>query len=264
MRILLFGVGVALATGLRLPVAIVNRKFAEHFFGTQGPIGRHIGSGRPGHKLSIEIVGEVEDALYESPRQGMQRPVYFAEYQAPVALPATFYVRTARESRAMLPLLRGIVAKLDPALPVFEMKTLEAQLDETLSTERLIAMLSVVFGALATVLAALGLYGVMAFAVARRTKEIGLRMALGAAKGSVLWLVLHEVLFLLGTGLLVGIPCAYMFCRCVSSQLFGVMPTDISNYIAAIVILGVVAALSGFVPARRASVIDPLTALRHE
>jgi predicted permease len=245
-------------------VAIVNRKFAEHFFGTQSPIGRHIGSGGPGHKLSIEIVGEVEDALYQSPRQGMQRQVYFAEYQAPVALPATFYVRTARESRAMLPLLRGIVAKLDPTLPVFEMKTLEAQLDETLSTERLIAMLSVVFGVLATVLAALGLYGVMAFAVERRTKEIGLRMALGAAKGSVLWLVLHEVLLLLGTGLLVGIPCAYTFSRYVSSQLFGVTPTDISIYIAAIVILGVVAALSGFVPARRASVIDPLTALRHE
>ena len=144
------------------------------------------------------------------------------------------------------------------------MKTLQTQLDETLSTERLIATLSAVFGALATVLAALGLYGVMAFAVARRTKEIGLRMALGAAKGSVLWLVLREVLLLLGAGLFVGIPCAYLFSRYVSSQLFGVKPTDPSTCIAAVVILAAVAALSGFVPARRASAIDPLTALRHE
>jgi ABC-type antimicrobial peptide transport system permease subunit len=173
-------------------------------------------------------------------------------------------VRTTRESKAIFPLLRGIVAKLDPTLSVFEMKTLQTQLNETLSTERLIATLSLVFGTLATVLAALGLYGVMAFAVARRTKEIGLRMALGAAKGSVLWLVLREVLLLLGAGLLVGIPCAYLFSRYVSSQLFGVKPTDPSTCIAAIGILAAVAALSGFVPARRASTIDPLTALRHE
>jgi predicted permease len=245
-------------------VVIVNRKFAEHFFGKQSPIGRHIGHSGPGAKLQTEIVGEVENALYDGPREGVRPQVYFALYQAPVPLSAVFYVRTTTDSRAIFPLLRGIVAKLNPTLPVFEMKTLETQLDEVLSTERLIASLSVVFGGLATVLAALGLYSVMAFAVARRTKEIGLRMALGAPKGAVLWLVLREVLLLLGAGLLAGVPCAYVFSRYVSSQLFGVTPTDLSTGVLAMVILVVVAAMSGFVPARRASSIDPLTALRHE
>jgi ABC-type antimicrobial peptide transport system permease subunit len=117
---------------------------------------------------------------------------------------------------------------------------------------------------LATVLAALGLYGVMAFAVAKRTKEIGLRVALGAPRRSVLWLVLREVLLLLGAGLLAGVPCAYAFSRYVSSQLFGVAPTDLSVCAVAVLVLGVVAAVSGFVPARRATAIDPLTALRYE
>jgi ABC-type antimicrobial peptide transport system permease subunit len=144
------------------------------------------------------------------------------------------------------------------------MKTLERQLDETLSTERLIASLSMAFAALATILAALGLYGVMAFVVARRTKEIGLRIALGAQHVSVLWLVLREVMMLLGAGLVVGIPCAYALSRYVSSQLFGVSPTDVWTCAAAIAVLCAAAALSGFVPARRASTIDPLTALRYE
>jgi ABC-type antimicrobial peptide transport system permease subunit len=160
--------------------------------------------------------------------------------------------------------LRGIVQKHDPSVPVYDMKTLERQLDETLSTERLIASLSVAFGALATVLAALGLYGVMAFTVARRTKEIGLRMALGARQWSVLWLVLREAILLLGVGLGVGVPCAYVLSRYVSSQLFGVTPTDAWTCAAAMAILGLAAVVSGFVPARRASIIDPITALRYE
>jgi ABC-type antimicrobial peptide transport system permease subunit len=160
--------------------------------------------------------------------------------------------------------LRGIVQKLDPSLPVYEMKTLSRRLDETLSTERMIASLSVAFGVLATALAALGLYGVMAFVVTRRTKEIGLRMALGARQWSVLWLVLREVMVLLGVGLGTGIPCAYLLSRYVSSQLFGVTPTDLWTCAAAITILGVAAVVSGFVPARRASTINPITALRYE
>jgi predicted permease len=249
---------------LKPSVVIVNRKFAERFFGKQSPIGRHIGNSKPGAKLTAEIVGEVENALYDGPRQAVRPQVYYAQYEAPVPLAAVFYVRTTTDAGALFPVVRGVVAKLDPTLPVFEMKTVETQMDEVLSTERLIASLSVVFGALATVLAALGLYGVMAFAVAKRTKEIGLRVALGAPRRSVLWLVLREVLLLLGAGLLVGVPCAYAFSRYVSSQLFGVAPTDLSVCAAAVLVLGVVAAVSGFVPARRATAIDPLTALRYE
>ena len=156
------------------------------------------------------------------------------------------------------------MAKLDSSVPVYELKTLEEQLDETLSTERLIAFLSTVFGLLATVLAALGLYGVMAFLVTRRAGEIGLRMALGAPRSGVLWLVLREMLILLGGGLLVGVPSAYILSQYVSSQLFGVTPTDVWTGVAAIALLGLIALVSGLVPARRASAIDPMTALRYE
>jgi len=248
-----------------ITVAVVNRRFAEFFFGHDNAIGRRIGfGGRPKPRLSIRIVGVVENSLYGGPRQGVRRQVFLPHLQAPMPLPATFYVRTAAEPAAMFTTLRRIVARLDGSMPIYDMNTLERQLDETLSTERLITSLSVVFGALATVMAALGLYGVMAFAVARRTREIGLRMALGARQRSVLWLVLRETLILLGVGLAAGVPCAYLLGRYVSSQLFGVTSADVGTFAAAIAILGVVMAVSGFVPARRASAIDPIRALRYE
>ena len=246
-------------------VAIVNRSFAEHFFGKQSPIGRHIGQGDSSQaKPHVQIVGEVENSLYDGPRQGAPREVFWAHFEAPVPLRAYFYVRTVAEPAAVIPTLRRIVGKLDPSMPVDDMKTLATQLDETLATERLIAALSVVFGGLATVLAALGLYGVMAFLVTRRTREIGLRMALGAPRSEVLWLVLREVLMLVGAGLAVGIPCALLLGRFVSAQLFGVTPGDVWTCGAAIVILALVAAFSALVPARRASTIDPMMALRYE
>ncbi len=164
----------------------------------------------------------------------------------------------------MFAALRRKMAEIDPALPTFDMKTLESQLDETLSTERLVAMLSAAFGILATLLAALGLYGVLAFLVARRTREIGLRMALGAARGSVVWMVMREALWLLGIGLAVSVPSAYLLGRYVGSQLFGVKPTDLATAAVAIVVLGVVVAVAGALPARRASSIDPIQALRYE
>jgi ABC-type antimicrobial peptide transport system permease subunit len=144
------------------------------------------------------------------------------------------------------------------------MRTLDTRLDEVLNTERLIASLSVVFGIVATALAALGLYGVVAFSVASRTKEIGVRMALGAPKTSVLWLILRETMILVTVGLIIGIPVAYLLSRYVTSQLYGVTPTDAGTGLAALAILAGVAALSGLVPAHRASTIDPLRALRHE
>ena len=246
--------------------AIVNRKFAEHFFGQRSPIGRKLafGGGSDHKKPNIPIVGMVENSLYDGPRTGILRQVFFAYTQVPVPTSVSFYVWTDKGPDAMFGTLRRIVTRHDPSLPVFDMKTLERQLDETLSTERLIASLSMAFAALATILAALGLYGVMAFVVARRTKEIGLRIALGAQHVSVLWLVLREVMMLLGAGLVVGIPCAYALSRYVSSQLFGVSPTDVWTCAAAIAVLCAAAALSGFVPSRRASTIDPLTALRYE
>jgi predicted permease len=251
--------------GPKLNVAIVNREFATHFFGDRSPIGRHIGFGSgPDTKLRMEIVGVVENTLYEGPREGVHRQVFVSNPQSDFPAGVAFYVRTSLGSASMFGALRQQVRNLDAALPVYEMKTLEKQLDETLNTERLIALLSAAFGALATLLAALGLYGVMAFVVERRTKELGLRMALGAPQSAVLWLVLREVLLLFGIGLALGVPCAYALSRYVSSQLFGVRPTDLWTGASALVILGIVALAAGLLPARRASNIDPIQALRYE
>jgi predicted permease len=251
--------------GQKITEAIVNRAFATHFFGDKSAIGRHVGFGQgPRSKLDMEIVGVVEDSLYEGPREGVHRQAFVPFAQADYPGAVTFYVRTSMESPAMFHALRSKIAELDPAMPLYEMKTLEQQLDETLSTERLIAILSATFGVLATLLAAIGLYGVMAFVVARRTKEIGLRMALGARRSAVVWMVLKESLLLAGIGLAVGVPGAFLLSRYVSSQLYSVEPTDIRTALAALAILAVVAAAAGFLPARRASTIDPIVALRYE
>ncbi len=251
--------------GDKVTVAVVNRKFAHHFFGDKSPLGRHIGFGTgPATKLEIEIVGVVEDALYEGPRQGVRRQVFVPHFQGKSPGGAAFYVRTSLPSNTMFNAVRQQVQRLDSSIPIYEMKTLENQLDETLSTERLIATLSGAFGVLATLLAAIGLYGVMAFVVARRTREIGLRMALGAQRGAVLWLVMREVLLLLGLGLALGVPSSFLLSRYVSSQLFGVPANDMLTAAAAVIVLALVATGAGFIPALRASTIDPIRALRYE
>jgi predicted permease len=252
-------------TGKKITVAIVNRKFATHFFGDKSPLGRHVGfGGGPKSKLNMEIVGVTEDSLYEGPREGVHRQVFVPFSQSDYPAGVAFYVKTSMDSKSMFTALRRKVRELDGGMPVYGMKTLGRQLDETLSTERLIAVLSAAFGLLATVLAALGLYGVMAFMVARRTKEIGLRMALGAPQAQVIWMVMRETLVLVAAGLAIGIPAALAVSRYVSTQLFGVKATDIASAAAALAILAVVAAVAGFLPARRASMIDPIQALRYE
>ena len=245
-------------------VCIVNRNFAEHFFGKRSAVG-HFAHNLFREMPTFEIVGVVENSTYGTPREAAdQREIYFAEYEAPVILQGSFYVRSSSDSRPLYGALRSIIANLDPSLPVMNMKSLDTQLDEVLNTERLIASLSVVFGVVATLLAALGLYGVVAFSVASRTKEIGVRMALGAPKASVLWLILRETMILVTIGIAIGIPVAYALSHYVASQLYGVTPTDLATGLVALAILASVAALSGFFPARRASSIDPLKALRHE
>lgn len=243
-------------------VAIVNERFARHFFGNQSAIGRHIGRGvGPGTKTDIEIVGVVADSLYEGPREGVRRQVFVPNWGNNGA---AFYVRTALSPASAYEAVKTEVKKLDIAMPVYELKTLGGQLDETLLTERLIALLSAGFGLLATLLAAIGLYGVMAFVVARRTKELGLRMALGAQPGSVVWLVMREVLILLAIGLAIGVPAAIGLGRLVTAQLYGIKPADPWIGMTTILALAVVASVAGLIPARRASRIDPILALRYE
>jgi len=153
---------------------------------------------------------------------------------------------------------------MDSNIPIYAMRTTEEQISNSLSTERLIASLSAVFGFLATLLATIGLYGVMAYTVARRTREIGIRMALGAAQSKVVWMVMKEVLVLVAMGVGVGLPAALALTRLVRSQLFGIAPNDPSTLVMAAAGLAVVASAAGYIPALRASRVDPILALRYE
>ena len=243
-------------------VAIVNRRFAQHFFNEKSPIGRHLGWGvGPNAKLTIEIIGVVDDSLYEGPREGVRRQVFVPNWGRGSA---AFYVRTTGASSAAFSLIRNEVKQLDSSMPIYEMKTLEGQLDQTLLTDRLIAMLSAGFGFLATVLASVGLYGVMAFVVARRKKELGIRLALGAQRAFIIWSVMKEVLLLLAIGLAVGVPAAIGLGRFVSAQLYGIQPNDPWIAIATVLLLTLVSAAAGLIPAHRASRVDPILALRYE
>ena len=187
-------------------------------------MGKHIGFGTgPRAKLTIEIIGVVANSLYEGPREGVRRQVFVPNWGKNSA---AFYIRTQAPSAGTYSLVRNEVKQLDAAMPVYEMKTVEGQLDETLLTDRLIAMLSAGFGLVATLLASIGLYGVMAFVVAQRKKELGIRLALGAQPGFVIWLVMREVLLLLSIGLAVGIPAAMGLGQYVAAQLYGIQARD--------------------------------------
>src|SRR3954451_3279594 len=243
-------------------VAIVNRAFAEHFLPGHSAVGKHIGfGGGPKTKLDIEIVGVVANSLYEGPREGVHRQVFVPNWGNNSA---AFYVRMQTASSAAYSVIRNEAKQLDSSMPVYEMKTLESQLDETLLTDRLIALLSAGFGLLATLLASIGLYGVMAFVVARRRKELGIRLALGAQPRLVIWLVMREVLLLLAIGLAIGIPAAMGLGGYVANQLYGIKGHDpvIAGW--TILLLTVVSAVAGLIPAQRASRIDPILALRTE
>ncbi len=208
-------------------VCIVNEKFAKRYFKDGIALGRHIGmGGNPGTKLDIEIVGVVRDTKYESMRDEIPVEVYQPYHQVPFVLGMVAYVRAARLPEQAFLSIRQVVNGLDSNLPVSDMKTLEKQQAESLITERLVATLSTGFGILATLLATIGLYGVMAYMVAQRTREIGIRMALGAASYNVLWLVMKEVLQLVAIGVAIGLPAAWALTRFAKSQLYGIQPND--------------------------------------
>ena len=246
-------------------VAIVNQKFVKRYFGDANPLGRHIGMGiDPGTKLDIQIVGVAGDTKYESMRDEIPYEMYIPFDQKGSADDGTVYVRAQGDPTRLFNTLRAAVREVDTNVPLYDMRTLENQVNISLLTERLLATLSSVFGSLATLLAALGLYGVMAFMVARRTREIGIRMALGAGQGSVVWMVLRETLSLAGVGVAIGLVGAYGVTRLIQAQLFGVNPADLLTMAAASLGIAAVTALAGYLPARRATQIDPMSALRWE
>jgi len=246
-------------------VAIVNESYAKHYFGDRNPVGRHIGFGtNPGTKTPIEIIGVVKDAKYTGVRDEIPRQVFFAFMENDFAGGAVMYVRTTSQPDPAFGSIRQVVRQLDANIPIYNLRTLDHQIDQSLLNDRLIATLSTAFGVLATLLAVIGLYGVMAYTVARRTREIGVRMALGAVQADVVWLVMREVLTLVGTGLALGLVAAWGLSRVVSSQLYGVAATDPLTIASAAGVLAAVALLAGYVPARRATRVNPVLALRYE
>jgi len=248
-------------------IAIVNAKFVKKYFPDGLAVGRHIGiGGDPTTKTDTEIVGVVNDAHYENLREEIPEQVFLPNMQRVfgTGVSGTFYVQTERDTRSTFDQIRAVVHEMDPNLPVVGMKTFEKQIDDSLVTERLIATLSTAFGLLATSLVLMGLYGVMAFSVTTRSREIGIRMATGAIAADVIWLVMREALMLIAIGLAVGVPSAYALTRLVRAQLYGIDPGDpVSMALAALLLVAVTAA-AGYVPARRAADFEPLRILRYE
>jgi predicted permease len=246
-------------------VCIVNQQLVKEYFAGKDPIGRHIGMGSdPGTKTDIEIIGVVRDFKYENMRENVGRQMYRPFQQMEFALNMWFYVRTAADPNALAAAVRNEVRNLDANVPVYGMRTLEAQIERNLVTERLVAMLSAAFGILATLLAVIGLYGVMAYLVGRRSREIGIRMALGAESNHVIWMILREVVILVSVGVALGLAGSLALTRLIKSQLFGVTPWDPRVILLSMFALSAVALFAGFLPARRAARTDPIHVLRYE
>ncbi len=245
-------------------VAIVNERFAQQYLAGRNPIGRHIGmGGDPGTKTPIEIVGVAHDTKYENMRTEIPYEVFIPYRQSGVN-GMSAYVRSVGDPTRMLAEMRKAVAQIEPDVPVAFLKTVETQLNESLLTERLVASLSTAFSILATVLAAVGLYGVVSYTAGRRTREIGIRMALGASRGNVVWLVMREVTILTAAGIGVGLVSAWGLTKLVSQQLYGVQPNDAATVAVAALAIALVSTAAGYLPARRASRVDPLRSLRWE
>jgi len=246
-------------------VAIINEAMARRFFAGRNPIGLHFGfGGGKDVKLDTEIVGVVKDSKNTDVKTAARSFVFVPYAQSQHAGNATFYVRTNQSPEALTATVRNLITGFDGNLPVYSVKTLTAQVDEIMFTDRLVTIFSLCLGLLASLLAAVGLYGVMAYVVARRTREIGIRMALGATQKNVAWMILREIVGMLAVGLCVGLIAAYGIGRVVESLLFGVKASDPIVFAIAAGLLVAVALLAGWLPSRKAANVDPMVALRYE
>jgi predicted permease len=247
-------------------VAIVNEAFAKKFNLGRDVVGKRMGNRGSANSLDTEIVGLAQNAKYSEVKDAIP-PLFFRPYRqgdAPQIGSITYYVRTAADPNTLLAAIPKIVARLDANLPVEDLRTMPQQVRENVFLDRFISVLSAAFACLATLLAAVGLYGVLAYTVSQRTREIGLRMALGAAPGRVRGMVLRQVGFMTIVGGVVGLAAAVALARLAQSLLFEMQGSDPFVLIGSAVALTLVALAAGFVPAHRASQVDPMRALRYE
>ena len=242
-------------------VVIINEKMAKHYFGTVNALGKRIGlDGTPDRT----IVGVVKDATYINLRENMRRHFYVPTTQDETLANLTLHVKTTTGTSVVAEQLRAQLKALDPHLPLYNIKSLGTEIDESLVQERLVTWLSVAFGLLATLLTALGLYGVLTFSVARRTREIGIRVALGAQRADVFRLVMIRGVILVVVGVAIGLAASIGFSRFLGALLFGVAPNSVATLAGVSVGLIAVALVACYIPARRATKVDPIVALRYE
>jgi predicted permease len=243
-------------------VAIVSQQFVKAYLEGRNPIGVKMGADTPG--FDLEIIGVVKDSHYAAVKQDPPKVYYIPWRQDKRLNDLSYYVRSALPADQMFQQVRRVMRAIDPDLPLENLRTLDDQVRRSIRNDEIVLQLAAVFAILATALAMLGLYGVMAHSVTRRTREIGIRIALGAAPARIKGMVLREMLWILGIGLVTGVPAALFLSRLTESQLYGVKAFDALVVAAAAVALGLTAVLAAYLPARRASRVNPLNALRYE
>jgi putative ABC transport system permease protein len=246
--------------------AVVNEAFVRHFFASpQQAIGHYIGpGGQKDAKTDVQIVGVIKDARHTKVRDDVRQAVFNSYLQGPDPFSMQFYVRTWQTPQAAEEMIRQALHSLDPNLVLDGLHTMDEQIDDNLTAERMIALLASSFGILAALMAGVGLYGVLAYSTAQRTKEIGIRMALGGSRGNVVRMVLVEVLWLAGVSVAIALPLSLLLARAVRSQLFGISSSDPLTLTLVTVLVAGVALTSALLPAWRAAKVDPLVALRYE
>jgi putative ABC transport system permease protein len=245
-------------------VAIVNETMAKTFFPNGIALGRHMKFGGGKDPLNMEIVGIVRDSRHMDVKEKPKAFVYVPYSQEKNIGRLTYYVRTSQDPAALAGAIRKSVEQLDASMPIYQERTFVEQIDRQLSKDRLVAILAAMFGGLAALLAAIGIYGLLAYTVTQRTREIAVRMALGASAQNVGKMILGEVAWLVGIGILIGLPLAYGLGRLMNSLLYGVRVFELTGVAIALLTLGIVASAAGYIPARRAARVDPMVALRYE
>jgi predicted permease len=244
-------------------VVVVNQTFVNLYLPHENPIGKHMMTGAPFKAPGAEIVGVAADSKFYDLREKAQPMAFFALWQQPVP-GVEIVLRTATAPASITTEVRQALQQVSSKIPILKVTTLNNQIEHSLEQQKMITTLCGIFGVLALVLASVGIYGTLAYSVAQRTSEIGIRMAIGAQRRNVIWMVLRDSLVLISAGILIGLPLALGGTRWLSSFLFGVQRMDPLAIGSAVLLILVMALAAGYLPARRAAKIDPMRALRHE